>query len=79
MPIVLGGVNDSRTNAKWFIVVAKKTFRLRNAFFVTTLMPPSFFRNIIMTIGIKPNHGYALCGCIIENFRNTVYMAPVGY
>jgi hypothetical protein len=35
-----------------FIVVVKKTFRLRNAFFVTTLMPPSFIRNIIMTIGI---------------------------
>jgi outer membrane protein OmpA-like peptidoglycan-associated protein len=39
------------------IVVVKKTFRLRNAFFATTLIPPSFYRKIIMTIGRSKNIG----------------------
>jgi hypothetical protein len=35
-------------------MVVKKTFRLREVFFGTPLMPPTVFRNIIMTSGIKP-------------------------
>jgi hypothetical protein len=42
------------------IVVVKKTFRLRNAFFVTTLMPKSFFGNIILTIGINNQNNYLI-------------------
>ena len=35
------------------IGVVRKTFRLRTIFLLQTLMPRSYFRNIIMTSGIK--------------------------
>ncbi|MDX2512142.1 MAG: hypothetical protein QNK25_08860, partial [Desulfobacterales bacterium] len=35
------------------IGVVRKTFRLRTVFLLQTLMPRSYFRNIIMTSGIK--------------------------
>ena len=38
-----------------FIGVVRKTFRLRTVFLLQTLMPPSYFRNIIMTSGIAAN------------------------
>ncbi len=45
------------------IGVVRKTFRLRTVFLLQTLMPPSYFRNIIMTSGIisgyERNDGYA--------------------
>jgi hypothetical protein len=46
-------MKDIRNEEYAFIVVVKKTFPLRNVFFATTLMPPSFFWNILMTSGIE--------------------------
>jgi hypothetical protein len=38
---------------KWFYSGCQKNVPIAGRFFVTTLMPPSYFRNIIMTNGIK--------------------------
>ena len=35
------------------IGVVRKTFRLRTVFLLQTLMPPSYYRNVIMTSGIN--------------------------
>ncbi len=36
-----------------YIGVVRKTFRLRTFFLLQPLMPPPYFRNIIMTSGIN--------------------------
>ena len=52
--IARGSLNETKF---WLrrasIGVVRKTFRLRTVFLLQTLMPRSYFRNIIMTSGIK--------------------------
>ena len=43
-----------------FIGVVRKTFRLRTVFLLQPLMPPSYFRNIIMTSGIDQNNALGI-------------------
>ena len=49
--------DDAENLEEWislnFIGVVRKTFRLRTVFLLQTLIPPSYFRNIIMTSGIN--------------------------
>ncbi len=42
----------------YFIGVVRKTFRLRTVFLLQTLIPPSYFRNIIMTSGITEDERF---------------------
>ena len=50
------------------IAVVKKTFRLQNALFVGTLLPSSFFQNIIIRISI----GHYKANAASVNFSGAV-------